>query len=394
MTATSGSPSILEAPPLYGERAVELCRRLAVEIGPRPAGSPAERATLDWLAQQARALGYQTQLEEFAFAPPPAYFPYYGLASAGFWLAAALLPVFPWIGFALPLLVAALPDLADWIHTGCLPKSARSANLLVLPPAVELPQLRLLLAAHVDSARAVPNESAFVRSLRPQLFAVMQRLAWILVLIGVLDLTGLFATHVLNAAAITLSALTGLALLAFDLFDQLGMRQAFGPGAGDNASGVAALLTVMETQAAHPPAVGYLFTGAEESGLDGARAFAQRTAALRPYPPLVSVDMVGAGSRLRIIEATRGLRTLRTTAAVNDQLERADPAAERHSVLRRSGDFAPFLQCGLPASAIESNGTHAFWQAYHTRRDTLALVDVSMLEHTVQTLLRLTAKTS
>jgi hypothetical protein len=83
-------------------------------------------------AHQARSLGFQVQWQEFEFAPQPAYLPYYPLAAAGFWLAAALLPVFPYSSLLLPLLIAALPDLADRLHAW-LPTRARSANLLVLP---------------------------------------------------------------------------------------------------------------------------------------------------------------------------------------------------------------------------------------------------------------------
>ncbi|HML40543.1 MAG TPA: M28 family peptidase [Bellilinea sp.] len=388
MNATSGSPSIREEAPQLGEQARGYCRHLAESIGPRPAGSLAERAALDWLAHQARSLGFQVQWQEFEFAPQPAYLPYYALAAAGFWLAAALLPVFPYSSLLLPLLIAALPDLADRLHAW-LPKRARSANLLVLPAQQALADMRLLLVAHVDSARAIPNESQFIRSLRPQLFSVMQRMAWIMILIAILDLTGLFAAAPLNEAAITLAVLTGAALLLFDLYDQLGARLAFVPGAGDNASGVASLLTVMQQTAGDPPPVAYLFSAAEETGMDGARAFAHAHRGQPSFPDVVSVDMVGAGSHLRIIEGTRSLRTLKTTARLNDLLERADPLARRHTALRRSGDFAPFLQAGLPATAIESNGTPAFWPSYHTRRDTLALVDANMLDHCVHTLLNL-----
>ena len=132
MNATSGSPSIREEAPQLGEQARGYCRHLAESIGLRPAGSLAERAALDWLAHQARSLGFQVQWQEFEFAPQPAYLPYYTLAAAGFWLAAALLPVFPYSSLLLPLLIAALPDLADRLHAW-LPKRARSANLLVLP---------------------------------------------------------------------------------------------------------------------------------------------------------------------------------------------------------------------------------------------------------------------
>jgi Zn-dependent M28 family amino/carboxypeptidase len=49
--------------------------------------------------------------------------------------------------------------------------------------------------------------------------------------------------------------------------------------------------------------LGFLFTGAEETGLHGAEAFAvSLSASAEAAPPLLlSVDMVGSGSELRLV---------------------------------------------------------------------------------------------
>ncbi|HEY5938553.1 MAG TPA: M20/M25/M40 family metallo-hydrolase, partial [Kofleriaceae bacterium] len=68
------------------------------------------------------------------------------------------------------------------------------------------------------------------------------------------------------------------------------------PGADDNASGVAVALAVARAIRQHPPGgrVMFVFTGAEELGLDGAKAFAADPA--MPFEKIRAVynlDMVG-----------------------------------------------------------------------------------------------------
>ena len=385
----SGRPSVMPELLTHGLRAMEICRHLVVEIGPRPAGSPAEGEALTWIEETATQLGYTVQTEGFAFAPQPPFLPYQTLAALGMLAGAVLLPVFPWAALALPLWVAALPELADGLQRR-LPHREKSANLVVLPGGTTLDQVELLFCAHVDSARAVPNQSSLIRSLRPHLHSLMQRTALILAIVGLVNVSGLFTTTAFNTAALTFSLLIAAGLIAFDLYNQLGNHLRFSPGANDNASGTAVLVTLMETLASQPPEkVGYLFTGAEETGMDGARAFVHQHPLPGTPPFVLSVDMVGTGQRLRIIREARSLHRVITSTALNRLLERADPAAQPHTAVRRSGDFEPFLKAGFPASAIEAEGTQSSWGTNHTSADQGYDLDPAMLEHTCQVCIQL-----
>ncbi len=68
--ASEGSPGTRptdpEAPPDFA-RALQHVRHLAVDIGPRPAGSAAERAAAEYIAAQLTDAGYDTTIEEFTF---------------------------------------------------------------------------------------------------------------------------------------------------------------------------------------------------------------------------------------------------------------------------------------------------------------------------------------
>lgn len=62
---TAGAQASLAAPD--PARAMDHIERLAVEIGPRPAGSEAEREAADYIASQLTAAGYDANIEEFTF---------------------------------------------------------------------------------------------------------------------------------------------------------------------------------------------------------------------------------------------------------------------------------------------------------------------------------------
>jgi len=81
----------------------------------------------------------------------------------------------------------------------------------------------------------------------------------------------------------------------------------------------------------------------------------------------------------------------RSDAALNAWIERAEPEVEQLRFTRRSSDFAPFARRGIPAAWIEANGTPAFWRAYHTLQDGLALLDARMLGRCAAALARLVA---
>jgi Zn-dependent M28 family amino/carboxypeptidase len=181
-------------------------------------------------------------------------------------------------------------------------------------------------------------------------------------------------------------------LLALDLWQQLGERGRFTPGVSDNASGVAVLLALAELFGANPPevlSVGYLFTAAEECGLYGAEAFARLLKQRGLRPNVVAVDMVGSGSRLRLVRESGPIFPVRSDTALNGWIERAEPEMQPLAFTRRSSDFAAFARNGIPAAWVESNGTPSFWRAYHTLQDGLALADAAMLGRSAAALTRL-----
>jgi hypothetical protein len=376
-----------------GSRAEDYVRGLVSAIGPRPAGSAAEKQALDWIEGQLNQSGYSFIRQPFRFVRLPAFFPYYTAAGLAFLLAGLFLPGFPWLALIMPLLVTALPDMHAWVCAR-LPRNAASENLVILPEGCSLAQADLFFCAHIDTARLVStgSGSGLLNPLRRQVFGVMQRTGLILALIGLVSLMGISFGRGVFAAVITVSGIVALVLIGLDVWVQLGGRGEYAPGANDNASGVGVLLALSQLLAhssAEPLKVGFVFTAAEEAGLWGAHHFARSLVDTGQSPPVVCVDMVGAGQDLRIIDGAKTLRMVKTSAEINGWLERADPLAVHHTALRRSSDFEAFVRVGIPAGWVESSGTKQSWEAYHTQRDQLDQINVLMLERTATALYRL-----
>jgi hypothetical protein len=363
---------------------------LTETIGARPAGRPAERRTQQWLAERLSRLGYRCDWQDFAFAPLPAFFPYYTLAALWLITAVWLLPGFGWLAALAPLWISLLPSLRLWLQYR-LPRTARSQNLLCLPAGSKAEELRLLLVAHVDTARALPYAEGIVYALRVNWHAILTRAGWIAAFFGGLAVLQMPLPPILLSLVRAFTALVGLAYLGLDYYDQRGGNGAFTPGANDNASGVAVLLETAEWLADKPHLnrrVGLLFTGAEEAGLWGAYQAASDLKHLAGTLAVVSVDMVGSGDGLRIFSGVRGWKGVITDPYLSAQLQAADPSARPYLAVRRSGDFEPFVRAGFRATGIESSGSPAFWRAYHTQRDDLPLLDADRMAHTCLTLQR------
>lgn len=153
-----------------------------------------------------------------------------------------------------------------------------------------------------------------------------------------------------------------------------------GPGAADDASGVAVLLEAGRAMASSPPArpVGLLFTDAEEAGLLGAHAW------LQDPPP----DWPGAGVLNLDARGARGpaivFRSGPRSGAFERLVERADPpvgfdsaAAAVARLLPNDTDFGAFSRRGVAGLDC------AFFrdvQAYHTALDRTDRLDLSALQ--------------
>ncbi len=144
-----------------------------------------------------------------------------------------------------------------------------------------------------------------------------------------------------------------------------------GPGANDNASGSAAVVELARVISSRPAlrrSVAFALFGAEELGLIGSTYMASNLPFDRPPVAMLNFDMVGVGTGLSIgpgSEAGRPLSdiALRKALALGAPASRFDPG--------RGSDHAPFADLGLPTVMF-------YWQPdenHHTPADQAEQVD-------------------
>src|SRR3954447_25707888 len=272
----------------------------------RRAGTDAERRAANWLAQRLRDRGRRAVIE------PTYVHPQYGLVHAlhcalGF--AGSLVAIVaPPVGFAV-VLVPALSmylDLNGHFYLARRLFFRRASQNVVSPGKRSKAPARLFICAHYDSARSgaafQPKRVARASRLAKRLpfpIAPFRILFWSLAILlpilgarmagidsGLISLLQLFPTLIL---------LVGVFLLTdIELSDVV-------PGANDNASGVATVLSLADELSANPPAhldVWVLLTGAEECLQEGSRSFvrAHRGDLDRETSYFVNVDTVGRGN--------------------------------------------------------------------------------------------------
>lgn len=372
--------------------AMETLDHLVRVIGPRPAGSPQEKEALDWLEKKFQSARLKTLRLPVRFQPEPDYVPYFSIAAAGFAVVALTLADHGWVTLLLPLLILLLPEGTQWLQGKVLPYKDGSSNLMVLPENASLNELDLIFCAHIDSARAIPAGPRIWKKWRDRSMYAMMRVANILIIPGLFQLMGLDIRGLILNLGQSLAWAMAALLLAQDIYEMLSSRNRFSPGANDNGSGVSLLTATAITQADGPPAslkIGFLFTGAEECGLHGAKQFAAYMDENNLHIPVVNVDMVGAGSGLRIITRCGTIRPTLSDPGLNETIKRADPIAVYHAAPRRWGDFAPFAKAGIPSAHIENVGTPHSWGTYHTPDDTLDVIDPEQMEHVANVILQL-----
>lgn len=339
-------------------RAYEILERLILEVGARPAGSAAEKCGQEMVADLLKKKGYDLTWLDVPFAPQPLFFPFYSLAALGFAAASSLGKV-AWLGLFMPLLVVVLPEFILWVKKA-RPLTGKSNNLLALPENTNLREMDVIFCAHIDSARATPPSGELWYQWRSEIFKTMLRVAVILAILGAMELAGFIIPPAVMLAVQIITALLVVVLIVQDAWEQVGSAGKFSPGANDNGSGVAVVTALAEyygEQKLEKLKVGYLFSGAEECGLYGARQFAAYLLENDAKPMILSVDMVGAGWTLQAVTQAGTISRVKTDSDIVELLERANPQMERLVYTRRSGDFEPFCRSGIKAGGIESGGT-------------------------------------
>ena len=146
-----------------------------------------------------------------------------------------------------------------------------------------------------------------------------------------------------------------------------------GPGANDNASGVAALLHAAERLEGTKRPVELGFWGAEEVGLIGSRRHVQRLSAAerRAIEVHVNLDMVGTPKpRTRVSGGTDALRD-----AFEDALDDEGLATTTSDRGASNSDHASYRRAGIPAAFVHTG----LDRCYHRACDTARAVDEDVL---------------
>jgi len=363
-------------------------------IGPRPAGSDAEKDTLDYIDHKMGEWGFYTERSPFNYAPIPSVF--YPYIIAGIYLAIVgwMITQYPWSTIILPAVFFILPAYSRLvIHHRA--KTVPSTNLFGYLPKTQISSSvpTLILSAHIDTARASAFRNTTLLRLRYQTNFIVQRIAILLSILSILQIIGIHSPNWILLFSGIISSLAGIWLSFSQLWDQVSCNMQYSPGANDNASGVAILLSLAEYISLcgvfNNLKIGFLFTGAEETGLHGSDAFATSLKDASHNLYVLTLDMVGAGNDLYFIRGDGTLFPLKTDPELNNKLKSANQSIKGLWYILRSGDFASFLRHGIAASALQSGGSIKAEVSYHTIYDTLDVIELQALDNTAKTVLTL-----
>ena len=248
----------------------------------REAGTPAAAEAHRLLSEHMKALGFQVDVQRFAFSTGTLNaLPVFG-AGLG-WLTILMIPLLlmagapSWASLAAWVLgLAALGTVATGIALGWAPargEQREDANLIVQRPDALIERW---IVAHVDT-------KAQRQSMAGRLVAVA------ITVLGVLVMLGLAVARLAAVPPVWLvAAASGLTLAASVLCSRARLK-ARTVGAVDNGSGLVAAVIAAETS---DDRTGFIFTGAEEFGLVGARILAQQTPELVRSRDVINVDTV------------------------------------------------------------------------------------------------------
>ncbi len=363
----------------------------------RGPGTDAERRAANMLAGRLRAIGRRGQIEPFFCHPQYAIV---HLVHAIMGVAGSLLAtVQPAVGFALVFLAAISTylDLNTRIYLVRSLLFRRISQNVVSPGDRPDAPIRLILMAHYDAARTgyifskasnrirrLPERTRL--GLGPFRLFFWVGLAPLLPILGArmagLDPSWLAAVQALPTIVLIVA---GFLLIDISLSDIV-------PGAYDNASGVAAVLSAADELTTNPPEnvdVWVVLAGSEESFCEGSRAFARahRKELDRERTAFLNVDSVSCGgvayeiSQGAVISLNHDAHLIELCEALSSA-GAAEARPIRHPLL---DDALPPRVRGMRSITIrttDADGNLAPW--YHTHDDVPDRVDGQALTHATE----------
>lgn len=385
------------------KQAMAAARHLADEIGPRPVGSPQEAAAAAFVQDELRQLlpsGLEMARQEFS-APRSVWLPF-TIACA-----AALLGVALWMLTAGSLLGAYLGALGcgfalweiyaelnfGWSPLAGLVSRVTSRNVIASLPPAEGEGRNAIVFAHLDTQRTpiFSRSSAglkawFVLFYVALAVIVLTLLAFVASWFGELRLPSLVG---IPAVVVTVPAIA--VLLHTDLTP-------FTAGANDNASSVGVALALARHFSMHPLKNTHLwivFTGAEETGCQGAGAFLDKyeDRLLQAY----AIALEGVGVHKPAYSLREGmLGAYRSNSELVRQAEhiaKQSPELSLRPVKVRAGytEAGMAIKKGYRAIAVlgmDENGLMPYWHSPRDRSDNLREEALAASFQAVATLLQ------
>lgn len=264
-----------------------------------------------------------------------------------------------------------------------LPSGPSQNVIAVLPPAGGVRQ-QVVLLAHLDTHRAV---IWFANDVLVSLYSILAPL----VIYGLLAAPVLYALAILTGLAVFSWLGVALAFLQFlawftGVTADLGV---YSPGANDNAAGLGTVLALAERLQSEPlqhTEVTVLFTGCEETGGDGLRAFLDQSGADYQEAMFLNFELVGVGDQLVYLDREGVVARQRIPAATASLLEELPGQAIEPASLGVSNIFTEtglLWRRGYRAACLmvkrSDNALPAFW---HRMTDTPEQLSVEPLQKT------------
>ena len=378
---------------------VALLGELCESFPHRGMGSSNERKAAVWIAEKLRAMGYQTEEEPFQTTIDNLYLmPAQVFACAA--VAAAMSLFTPLAWFALAVLVYGLAILV--VEVSGYPFSigppyglailvAEISGYLSLFPFPRVPSRNVLterraeaprtvfVTAHYDTQRgSYLFHPRFVDHLQPFFYVCYGGV--LLALAGVvLKLSGA------QAAVYALWPGLGICVFAFAAFVLAEVTGRYTPGANDNGTGVALALWLASDYAArrgeYPTdcELRFLFTGCEEAGERGMKAFLQaHRGELDPRRTMfVNLDNLGAGELTYL--TGEGMLFYRKAGPTLLRIARQMEGTRERKNLLLPTDALPASTLGFEAISFLGMGEKGRLGNYHWHTDTFENVDPEFL---------------
>ena len=371
------------------QQAFEHTRYLVEIIGPRGSGTPAERRASEYTRFVLQGLGIGVEEQQFR-SPASAWRPFaagLGLAAAGALVALLAVPIGSFIAGL--MLLASLwlgireSLLKDTIWQDILAQVDSQNMIGRMTPKAEARQT-IVLVAHVDSHRT------------PYFHYTRKRWAWFGSLIIIAEFGALINALLYFAMAFSgemwlwwLSLPFAALHLIMAIICARVDRTPFSPGANDNAAAVGAALATAYELARNPlekTDMWFLFSGCEEVGAYGMRAFLQTYGPALNGARFIDLEMVGQGVPAVVVK--EGLfRRVDYDPTLIEEAAAASAEVWQEAFRKKAtayGESVVTQRAGFPSvtlnTVLPETGKTAMW---HRMDDDMSAIEADTLEQVV-----------